>query len=152
MPEEKYKYLFSINSPADLKKIPRNELKVVAEEIRDYLVEVISQIGGHLGASLGAVELTIALHYVFDTPRDKIIWDTGHQAYPHKILTGRREQLKKIRQLGGISGFLKRTESEYDVFGAGHASTSISAGLGIATARDLIGENFHVISVIGDGA
>lgn len=152
MKREDYKYLFQINSPQDLKKIPKNELKVVAQEIREYLIDVISEIGGHLGGSLGAVELTIALHYVFNTPVDKIIFDTGHQAYPHKILTGRRDQLPTIRQFKGLSGFLKISESEYDVFGAGHASTSISAGLGIAVARDLKNENFKVISIIGDGA
>lgn len=149
---KEYKYLNKINSPADLKKIPVTELKFVCEEIRDYMIDVVSQTGGHLGAGLGAVELTIALHYVFNTPYDKLVWDTGHQAYPHKIITGRREALKTIRQFGGISGFLKRTESEYDVFGAGHASTSISAALGIATARDFLKEKFKVVAVIGDGA
>lgn len=147
-----YKYLNDINSPADLKKIPVSDLKIVCEEIRDYLIEVVSQTGGHLGAGLGAVELTVALHYVFNTPVDKLVWDTGHQAYPHKIITGRRDALKTIRQFGGISGFLKRTESEYDVFGAGHASTSISAALGIATARDLLQKDFKVVAIIGDGA
>lgn len=147
-----YKYLNKINSPEDLKKIPVKELKVVCEEIRDYMIDVVSQTGGHLGAGLGAVELTVALHYVFNTPYDKLVWDTGHQAYPHKIITGRREALKTIRQFGGISGFLKRTESEYDVFGAGHASTSISAALGIATARDFLKEKFKVVAIIGDGA
>ncbi len=149
---KEYKYLDKINSPADLKKIPVTELKIVCEEIRDYMIDVVSQTGGHLGAGLGAVELTIALHYVFNTPYDKLVWDTGHQAYPHKIITGRREALKTIRQFGGISGFLKRTESEYDVFGAGHASTSISAALGIATARDFLKEKFKVVAIIGDGA
>lgn len=147
-----YKYLDKINSPQDLKKIPVTELKIVCEEIRNYMIEVVSQTGGHLGAGLGAVELTIALHYVFNAPYDKLVWDTGHQAYPHKIITGRREALRTIRQFGGISGFLKRTESEYDVFGAGHASTSISAALGIATARDFLKEKFKVIAIIGDGA
>lgn len=149
---KEYKYLNKIDSPADLKKIPVTELKIVCEEIRDYMIDVVSQTGGHLGAGLGAVELTVALHYVFNTPYDKLVWDTGHQAYPHKIITGRREALKTIRQFGGISGFLKRTESEYDVFGAGHASTSISAALGIATARDFLKENFKVVAIIGDGA
>lgn len=149
---KEYKYLNKINSPEDLKKIPVKELKVVCEEIRDYMIDVVSQTGGHLGAGLGAVELTVALHYVFNTPYDKLVWDTGHQAYPHKIVTGRREALKTIRQFGGISGFLKRTESEYDVFGAGHASTSISAALGIATARDFLNEKFKVVAIIGDGA
>ncbi len=149
---KEYKYLNKIDSPADLKKIPVTELKIVCDEIRDYMIDVVSQTGGHLGAGLGAVELTIALHYVFNTPIDKLVWDTGHQAYPHKIITGRREALKTIRQLGGISGFLKRTESEYDVFGAGHASTAISAALGIATARDLLKEKFKVVAIVGDGA
>lgn len=149
---KEYKYLTRIDSPADLKEIPVTELKIVCEEIRDYMIDVVSQTGGHLGAGLGAVELTVALHYVFNTPVDKLVWDTGHQAYPHKIITGRREALKTIRQFGGISGFLKRTESEYDVFGAGHASTAISAALGIATARDLLNEKFKVVAIVGDGA
>jgi 1-deoxy-D-xylulose-5-phosphate synthase len=150
--ESHYKFLDGINSPADLKKLNLTELKVLVDEIRDYLVDTISKIGGHLGASLGVAELTVALHYVFDTPTDKIIWDVGHQGYIHKIITGRREQLKTIRQKGGISGFLKRTESEYDAFGAGHASTSLSAALGIATARDFQNKKFKVVGVIGDGS
>jgi 1-deoxy-D-xylulose-5-phosphate synthase len=150
--ESKYKYLDNINSPADLKKLNLTELKVLVDELRDYLVDTISKIGGHLGASLGVVELTVALHYVFDTPVDKLIFDVGHQGYIHKILTGRREALKTIRQKGGISGFLKRSESEYDVFGAGHASTSLSAALGIATARDFQKKKFKVIGIIGDGS
>lgn len=150
--ESKYKFLDTINSPADLKKLPLTDLKVLVDELRDYLIDTISKIGGHLGASLGVVELTVALHYVFDTPTDKIIWDVGHQGYIHKILTGRREQLKSIRQKDGISGFLKRTESEYDVFGAGHASTSLSAALGIATARDFQHKKYKVVGVIGDGS
>ncbi|NPV10551.1 MAG: 1-deoxy-D-xylulose-5-phosphate synthase [Ignavibacteria bacterium] len=149
---KEYKYLTKIDSPADLKNIPVTELKFVCEEIRDYMIDVVSKTGGHLGAGLGAVELTVALHYVFNTPYDKLVWDTGHQAYPHKIITGRREALKTIRQFGGISGFLKRTESEYDVFGAGHASTAISAALGIATARDFLNEKFKVVAIVGDGA
>lgn len=147
-----FKYLNKIDSPLDLKKLTIPELKILCNEIREYMIDVVSKTGGHLGAGLGVVELTIALHYVFNAPHDKIIWDTGHQAYPHKIITGRREAFKTLRQLGGISGFLKRTESEYDVFGAGHASTSLSAALGIATARDLKKEKFYVIAVIGDGA
>ncbi len=150
--ESHYKFLGGINSPADLKKLNLTELKVLVDEIRDYLIDTISKIGGHLGASLGAAELTVALHYVFDTPTDKIIWDVGHQGYIHKIITGRREQLKSIRQKGGISGFLKRSESEYDAFGAGHASTSLSAALGIATARDFQNKKFKVVGVIGDGS
>ncbi len=147
-----YKYLFDIDSPADLRRLPESALRDVAAEVREYLIDVITQVGGHFGAGLGVVELTVALHYVFDTPRDRIIFDTGHQGYPHKILTGRRDALPTIRQYGGLSGFLKRSESPYDVFGAGHASTSISAALGITIARDLKGEDFKVIAVIGDGA
>ncbi len=150
--ETEYKYLDSINSPADLKELNLTELKVLVDEIRDYLVDTISKIGGHLGASLGVAELTVALHYVFNTPDDKIIWDVGHQGYIHKILTGRKERLKTIRQYGGISGFLKRSESEYDVFGAGHASTSLSASLGIAAARDFLKKKYKVVGVIGDGS
>lgn len=150
--ESKYKILFKVNSPADIKKLSLAELKTLCTEIREYMVDVISQIGGHFGGGLGTVELTVALHKVFNTPHDLLVWDTGHQAYPHKILTGRREQLKTIRRLNGISGFLKRTESEYDAFGAGHASTSISAALGMAVARDIKNEDRKVIAVIGDGA
>ncbi|MGQ9819399.1 MAG: 1-deoxy-D-xylulose-5-phosphate synthase [Candidatus Kapaibacteriales bacterium] len=150
--KKSYKYLFKINSPAELRQIPLEELPNVCNEIRRYIIEVITKVGGHFGANLGAVELTVALHYVFNTPEDKIIIDTGHQGYPHKIITGRRDLLPTIRQKGGISGFLKRSESEYDVFGAGHASTSISAALGVATARDLLGANFKVVAVVGDGA
>lgn len=141
----------SINSPDDLKDLSIDELRVLAQEIRGYIIEVIPGIGGHFASSLGVVELTIALHYVYDTPHDKIVWDVGHQGYIHKILTGRREALKHIRQYEGISGFLNRDESQYDVFGAGHASTSISSSLGIAKARDLTGKKFRVIAVVGDG-
>ncbi|PID57299.1 MAG: 1-deoxy-D-xylulose-5-phosphate synthase [Ignavibacteriae bacterium] len=149
----KYKLLFDINEPKDIRDFDYSNLKILCEEIREYMVDVVSQIGGHFGGGLGAVELTVALHKVFNTPTDKLIWDTGHQAYPHKIITGRREQLKTIRQLNGISGFLKRSESEYDEFGAGHASTSISAALGIAAANHLNGkDNNKVIAIIGDGA
>lgn len=147
-----YKYLMDINSPADLRKLKVSSLPTVCDEVREHIVDTISQIGGHFGAGLGVVELTVALHYVFNTPQDKIVLDTGHQGYPHKVLTGRRDQLKTIRQKDGLSGFLKRTESEYDVFGAGHASTSISAALGIAAARDINNENYKVVSIIGDGA
>jgi 1-deoxy-D-xylulose-5-phosphate synthase len=150
--ESEYKYLNGINSPADLKKLNLTELKVLVDEIRDYLVDTISKIGGHLGASLGVAELTVALHYVFNTPDDKLLWDVGHQGYIHKILTGRKEQLKTIRQYGGISGFLKRSESEYDVFGAGHASTSLSAALGVAAGRDFLKKKFKVVGIIGDGS
>lgn len=141
-----------IDSPADLRKLTIADLKTVASEIREYMIETISKIGGHLGSNLGTVELTLALHYIFNTPYDKIIWDVGHQSYPHKIITGRREAFKTIRQFQGLSGFNKVDESEYDSFGVGHASTSISAALGIATARDFNNENYKVIAVIGDGS
>lgn len=149
---EKTKFLKNINYPNDLKKLNLMDLRVLADETREYLIDTISKIGGHLGASLGVCELTLALHYVFNTPDDKIVWDVGHQGYIHKILTGRKDELKSIRQKDGISGFLKREESEYDVFGAGHASTSISAALGFATARDFLKKKNKVIAVIGDGA
>src|ERR671929_129033 len=144
--------LESINSPADLRALPLDQLRTVADEIRTYILETMSRVGGHTGASLGAVELAVALHYAFDTPRDRLVWDVGHQAYAHKILTGRRDQLPTIKQYGGISGFLKRDESEYDTFGAGHASTSISAALGMAIARDRKGEQHHVCAIIGDSS
>lgn len=150
--QTKYQILFKVNSPKDIKNFNIIELRTLCSEIREYMVDVISGIGGHFGGGLGTVELTVALHKVFDTPVDQIVWDTGHQAYPHKIITGRRDQLPTIRQLNGISGFLKRGESEYDAFGAGHASTSISAALGIATAREIKKEMKKVIAVIGDGA
>jgi len=150
--KDQMKYLPKINSPEDLRKLSTTELKYVCEELREFIIETVSKTGGHLGAGLGTVELTVALHYVFNTPNDKLVWDVGHQAYPHKILTGRRDKFHTIRQLGGLSGFLKRSESEYDTFGAGHASTAISAALGIATARDLANERFKVIAVVGDGA
>ena len=138
--------------PADLRGLGEGDLKQVAEELRRELIDAVSVTGGHLGAGLGVVELTVALHYVFDTPRDRLIWDVGHQAYPHKILTGRRDRIRTLRQGGGLSGFTRRTESEYDPFGAAHSSTSISAGLGMAVARELQGGRNHVIAVIGDGA
>jgi len=147
-----YKFLYDINYPEDLRKLDINDLPTVCDEVRDFMIDTITRTGGHFGAGLGVVELTVALHYVYETPIDKIIFDTGHQGYPHKILTGRRDQLHTIRQYKGLSGFLKRSESEYDVFGAGHASTSISAALGVATARDLQGKNFKVAAIIGDGA
>jgi len=145
-----YQYLTHIDSPADLKKIPREALPRVAEELRDYLISVVSKVGGHLASSLGATELTIALHYTFDAPRDKIVWDVGHQAYGHKILTGRRDRFPTLRQYGGICGFPVRDESPYDTFNVGHAGTAISAALGMAVARDLKGEDHHVIAVVGD--
>ena len=138
--------------PADLRKLPESDLRQVADELRNELVDAVSVTGGHLGAGLGVVELTVALHYVFDTPRARLIWDVGHQAYPHKILTGRRDRIRTLRQGGGLSGFTKRSESESDPFGAAHSSTSISAGLGMAVARDLKGGNNDVIAVIGDGS
>jgi 1-deoxy-D-xylulose-5-phosphate synthase len=141
-----------INSPADLRRLRPENLQTVADEIRQYILETMSRIGGHTGASLGAVELAVALHYAFDTPRDRLVWDVGHQAYAHKILTGRRDLLPGIKQYGGISGFLKRDESHYDTFGAGHASTSLSAALGMAIARDRKGESHHVCAVIGDAS
>ncbi len=144
--------LKDINSPADLKNLDIQALEELAGEIREFLISVISKTGGHLAPSLGAVELTLALHTVFDTPKDKIVWDVGHQAYVHKILTGRREQFLTLRQYGGICGFPKISESEYDTFGVGHASTAISAALGMASARDLTGEDYRVVAVVGDGA
>lgn len=144
--------LEQINSPADLKKLSRNELPLLAEEIRKAIVDVVSETGGHLAPSLGAVELAIAIHYVFDTPREKVIWDVGHQAYAHKLLTGRRDQFHTLRQFNGISGFTRRSESPYDAFSTGHSSTSISASLGIASAKDIKDEDAKVIAVIGDGS
>ena len=144
--------LDQVKTPEDLRKIPRNDLRQLADELRAEMIDAVSVTGGHLGAGLGVVELTVALHWIFDTPRDRIIWDVGHQAYPHKILTWRRDRIRTLRQGGGLSGFTKRTESEYDPFGAAHASTSISAGLGMAVARDLAGRSNNVVCVIGDGA
>ncbi|HXG78886.1 MAG TPA: 1-deoxy-D-xylulose-5-phosphate synthase [Methyloceanibacter sp.] len=141
-----------VKTPADLRALPDHELKQLAEELRQELIAAVSVTGGHLGAGLGVVELTIALHHVFDTPNDRLVWDVGHQSYPHKILTGRRDRIRTLRQAGGLSGFCKRAESEYDTFGAGHSSTSISAGLGMAVARDLDGKGHNVVAVIGDGA
>ncbi|RVC15971.1 1-deoxy-D-xylulose-5-phosphate synthase, partial [Mesorhizobium sp. M7A.F.Ca.AU.001.01.1.1] len=138
--------------PADLRMLAESELPQLASELRAELVDAVSRTGGHLGAGLGVVELTVALHYVFNTPDDRLIWDVGHQAYPHKILTGRRDRIRTLRQEGGLSGFTRRAESEYDPFGAAHSSTSISAGLGMAAARDLSGGRNNVIAVIGDGA
>ena len=147
-----YKYLDKINFPSDLKKLKRSELKLLSEEVREEMINAVSETGGHLGAGLGVVELTVALHYVFETPNDKLIWDVGHQAYPHKILTGRKEKIRTLRKGQGLSGFTKRSESEYDPFGAAHSSTSISSGLGIAIANKLSKKSNNVVSVIGDGA
>jgi 1-deoxy-D-xylulose-5-phosphate synthase len=144
--------LDAIVDPADLRRLNESDLRQVADELRSETINAVATTGGHLGAGLGVVELTVALHYVFDTPQDRLIWDVGHQAYPHKILTGRRDRIRTLRQAGGLSGFTKRAESVYDPFGAAHASTSISAGLGMAVARDLQGGNNHVIAVIGDGS
>jgi 1-deoxy-D-xylulose-5-phosphate synthase len=152
MSESSYPYLSRINSPSDLKTLDEKELKHVCQELREFIIDTISKVGGHLGAGLGAVELAVALHYIFDTPKDKLVWDVGHQAYPHKILTGRRNVFHTIRQFKGISGFLRRVESEYDTFGAGHASTALSAALGMATARDFSGEDYKVVAIVGDGA
>ena len=152
MPESKTPLLDRVRDPADLRALSLAELKTVAAELRQETIDAVSITGGHLGAGLGVVELTVALHHVFDTPRDRLIWDVGHQAYPHKILTGRRDRIRTLRQGGGLSGFTKRSESPYDPFGTAHSSTSISAGLGMAVARDLAGAKNDVICVIGDGA
>ncbi|MGQ3348555.1 1-deoxy-D-xylulose-5-phosphate synthase, partial [Bosea sp. (in: a-proteobacteria)] len=144
--------LDGVTSPADLRRLSHHQLRQLADELRAETIDAVSVTGGHLGAGLGVVELTVALHHLFDTPRDTLIWDVGHQAYPHKILTGRRDRIRTLRQGGGLSGFTKREESEFDPFGAAHTSTSISAGLGFAVARDLKGEDGHVVAVIGDGA
>lgn len=146
------RFLSEINSPADLRQLKIEDLQEVADEVRSFIIETCSRVGGHTGASLGAVELAVAMHYVFDTPDDRLVWDVGHQAYAHKILTGRRDDLHTIKQYGGLSGFLRRDESEYDTFGAGHASTSLSAALGMAVARDKKGEDFHVCALIGDSS
>ena len=144
--------LDQINYPSDLRKIKEKDLESLSNELRSELIDVVSETGGHLGAGLGVIELTVALHYIFDTPRDKIVWDVGHQAYPHKILTGRRNKIRTLRKGGGLSGFTKRSESEYDPFGAAHSSTSISSTLGIAVAKKLLNNSNHVVAVIGDGA
>lgn len=146
------RFLGEIHTPADLRQLKVEDLQEVADEVRQFIIQTCSRVGGHTGASLGAVELAVAMHYVFDTPTDKLVWDVGHQAYAHKILTGRKDELHTIKQYGGISGFLRRDESEYDTFGAGHASTSLSAGLGMAIARDQKGEDFHVCALIGDSS
>ncbi len=150
--EKKYPVLSKVDDPSHIRDLALPQLKQLCNDIRDYMVDTISEIGGHFGGGLGTVELTVAIHKVFNTPKDLVVWDTGHQAYPHKILTGRKEALKRIRKLGGISGFLKRNESEYDAFGAGHASTSISAALGMAVARDFNKEDRKVVAIMGDGA
>ncbi len=146
------RFISEIDSPADLRQLKVEDLQEVADEVRQFIIDTCSRVGGHTGASLGAVELAVAMHYVFDTPRDRLVWDVGHQAYAHKILTGRRDQLHTIKQYDGLSGFLRRAESEYDTFGAGHASTSLSAALGMAIARDRKGDDFHVCALIGDSS
>ncbi len=146
------KLIRQINFPADLRKFKKDQLKQISDELRDELIDVVSETGGHLGAGLGVVELTIALHYVFDTPKDKLVWDVSHQCYPHKIITGRKDKIKTLRKGGGLSGFTKRSESEYDPFGAAHSSTSISSTLGMAVAKKLSNNNNNVVAVIGDGA
>ena len=150
--KQEYKFLKDINFPSDLKKVSENDLQELSDEVRKEMINAVSETGGHLGAGLGVVELTVALHYIFDTPNDKLIWDVGHQTYPHKILTGRKNKIKTLRQGKGLSGFTKRTESEYDPFGAAHSSTSISSALGIAEANKLANKSNNVIAVIGDGA
>ena len=146
------KLLDQINFPADLRKLKKNQLKKVSDELREELISVVSETGGHLGAGLGVIELTVAIHYVFNTPKDKLVWDVGHQCYPHKIITGRKSSIRTLRKGGGLSGFTKRSESEYDPFGAAHSSTSISSTLGMAVAKKLSNDNNNVIAVIGDGA
>ncbi|HLW74373.1 MAG TPA: 1-deoxy-D-xylulose-5-phosphate synthase, partial [Gammaproteobacteria bacterium] len=152
MTEAQFPLLFRIQSPADLRSLTEAELQQVTDELRAYLIKTVSNVGGHFAAGLGVVELTVALHYVFDTPRDRLVWDVGHQAYPHKVLTGRRDKLGTIRKLRGLAPFPQRAESEYDTFGVGHSSTSISAALGMAIAAQQKGEDRHVVALIGDGA
>ncbi len=149
---KKYKFLDDINFPSDIKKLSQSNLRILADEVRKEMIDAVSETGGHLGAGLGVVELTVALHYIFNTPNDKLIWDVGHQTYPHKILTGRKDRIRTLRKGKGLSGFTKRAESEYDPFGAAHSSTSISSALGIAVANKLSNKSDNVIAVIGDGA
>src|SRR5207244_5393456 len=150
--ESKTPLLDTVDVPADIRRLRTDQLRQLADELRQESISAVSVTGGHLGAGLGVVELTVAIHYVFDTPNDKLIWDVGHQAYPHKIVTGRRDRIRTLRQGGGLSGFTRRSESEYDPFGAAHSSTSISAALGFAVARDLAGGSNHVVAAIGGGA
>ena len=144
--------LDTANTPAELRKLPVSDLRQLADELRAEMISAVGATGGHLGSGLGVVELTVAIHYVFNTPEDRLVWDVGHQAYPHKILTGRRDRIRTLRQPGGLSGFTKRTESEYDPFGAAHSSTSISAALGFAVANKLNDKPGKAIAVIGDGS
>ena len=152
MSKDKYPLLHTINDPADLREVPRAQLRELSDELRGYLLDSVSKTGGHLSSNLGTVELTVALHYVYNTPHDRVVWDVGHQTYPHKILTGRRDRMDTLRQLGGLSGFPQRAESEYDTFGTAHSSTSISAALGMAQAARIQGVERHAVAVIGDGA
>lgn len=152
MGDSQYPVLDKVNIPADIRSLSVTELKLLCNDVRNFLIDVVSKTGGHLGAGLGTVELSVALHYVFNTPYDKLVWDVGHQAYPHKILTGRKDRLGTIRQYGGLSGFLKRSESEYDTFGAGHASTAMSAALGMVAARERLDEHYKVVAIVGDGS
>ncbi len=152
MSKHTYPLLSTINDPQDLRRVPREQLKALSDELRAYLLDSVSKTGGHLSSNLGTVELTVALHYVFNTPQDRLVWDVGHQTYPHKILTGRRDRMETLRQLGGLSGFPQRSESEYDTFGTAHSSTSISAALGMALAARIQGEERHAVAIIGDGA
>jgi 1-deoxy-D-xylulose-5-phosphate synthase len=149
---KRYPHLAHIETPEDLRKVPETELEDVAHELRAYLIESVATSGGHFGAGLGVVELTVALHWLFDTPRDRLVWDVGHQCYPHKILTGRRDRITTIKKKNGLAPFPKREESEYDTFGVGHSSTSISAALGMAIANQRTGDDRKVVAVIGDGA
>ena len=144
--------LDGVNSPADLKKLDRSQLPQLADELRAFFLESVSQTGGHFASNLGTIELTIALHFVYDTPHDRLVWDVGHQTYPHKILTGRKDRMHTMRKAGGLAGFPKRDESEYDTFGVGHSSTSIGAAHGMAEAARLLGEKRRVVAIIGDGA
>ena len=144
--------LETIDSPADVRRLSRAALPALANELREFVLDSVAKTGGHLSSNLGTVELTVALHYVFNTPHDRLVWDVGHQTYPHKILTGRRERMASLRQLGGISGFPRRSESEYDAFGTAHSSTSISAALGMAMAAQQKGDKRHAVAIIGDGA
>ena len=150
--KKNYEFLDQINFPSDLKKVPETKLQKVADELREEMIDAVSVTGGHLGASLGVVELSVALHYIFNTPSDKLIWDVGHQAYPHKIITGRKKNIDTLRKKDGVYGFVRRSESEYDPFGTAHSSTAVSAGLGIKAAKDINKDNSKVICVVGDGA
>ncbi|MFZ3126631.1 MAG: 1-deoxy-D-xylulose-5-phosphate synthase N-terminal domain-containing protein, partial [Rhodoferax sp.] len=152
MPKNLYPLLDTINDPADLRQVPRAQLRELTDELRAFLLASVARTGGHLSSNLGTVELTVALHYVFNTPQDRLVWDVGHQTYPHKILTGRRARMATLRQLGGLSGFPQRAESEFDTFGTAHSSTSISAALGMALAARIQGEERHAVAIIGDGA